>query len=235
MPMKKFLTAKWKDLILVNYEVDPALLAERVPLGTEIDLFEGRCFVSLVAFMFRETKVKGFYVPFHINFEEINLRFYVKREAEKELRRGVVFIKEIVPRTAIAAVARYLFGEPYEAAEMSHQTGPEQVSYRVSKDGRKSLISVKRGRNLGLPADESFEAFIIEHYWGYTKRGDRRTDEYKVEHPKWELYSTHDPIIDLDFGQWYGKKFDFLSSVPPHSALLADGSEVSVFRGQSIR
>ena len=103
--MKKFLTAKWHDLIMVNYEVDPKLLEPRVPLGTELDLQDGKCFVSLVGFMFLDTRVMEFLVPFHVNFEEVNLRFYVKRETEDELRRGVVFIKEIVPKSAIAAVA----------------------------------------------------------------------------------------------------------------------------------
>ena len=104
--MKKFLTAQWRDLLMVNYEVDPSLLADRVPLGTTLDLFEGKCFVSLVGFMFLDTRVMDFLIPFHVNFEEVNLRFYVKRETRTEIRRGVVFIKEIVPRGAIAWVAR---------------------------------------------------------------------------------------------------------------------------------
>src|SRR5690606_21017449 len=107
--MKKFLSAKWIDLIMVNYEVDPGVLAPLVPAGTEIDLFDGKCFVSLVAFMFLDTRVSDFLVPFHVNFEEVNLRFYVKRETEGEIRRGVVFVKEIVPRAAIAFVARSLY------------------------------------------------------------------------------------------------------------------------------
>src|SRR5215203_4469361 len=106
--MQRFLTAKWHDLIMVNYEVPPALLEPRLPHGTKLDLKDGRCFVSLVGFMFLDTRVFGFLVPFHINFEEVNLRFYVVRETDDEVRRGVVFVKEIVPKTAIAAVARIL-------------------------------------------------------------------------------------------------------------------------------
>src|SRR6478735_9893003 len=110
--MRKFLTAEWRDLVMANYEIDPSMLADRVPRGTELDLHEGRCFVSLVGFMFLETRVMGFPVPFHTNFEEVNLRFYVKRKTEDEVRRGVVFIKEIVPRYAISTVARVMYGEP---------------------------------------------------------------------------------------------------------------------------
>lgn len=89
--MKKFLAARWQDLIMANYEVDPELLASRVPPGTELDLNGGRCFVSLVGFMFLGTRVMGVPVPFHINFEEVNLRFYVTRETRDEIRRGICF------------------------------------------------------------------------------------------------------------------------------------------------
>src|SRR5881394_1666563 len=127
--MRKFLTARWQDLIMANYEVEPSLLTDRVPNGTELDLQDGKCFVSLVGFMFTNTRVLGIPVPFHINFEEVNLRFYVHRETDSETRRGVVFIKEIVPRFAIAFVARTLYGEPYVACKMGNERSETQVSY----------------------------------------------------------------------------------------------------------
>ena len=141
--MKKFLTAKWHDLIMANYEVDPSLLAGRVPAGTELDLHEGRCFVSLVGFMFLDTRVLGFLVPFHVNFEEVNLRFYVRRELGCEIRRGVVFIKEIVPRFAIATVARTLYGEPYEAMKMSHVRTESTVGYSWSNGEHTGILEVE--------------------------------------------------------------------------------------------
>lgn len=219
---------------MANYEVDPALLEPRVPLGTELDLHEGKCFVSLVGFMFLDTRVLDFLVPFHVNFEEVNLRFYVKREAGDELRRGVVFVKEIVPRGAIAAVARILYGEPYERWKMSNYRDEKSVGYGWSRDGCENKLSVIRGENLGVPAEGSHGEFIIEHYWGYTKRGDQRTDEYKVEHPKWELFSVEDPKIDVDFGATYGDEFAFLSNAEPASILLAKGSDIAVYKGSPI-
>jgi uncharacterized protein YqjF (DUF2071 family) len=232
--MKKFLTAKWHDLIMVNYEVDPKLLEPRVPPGTELDLQDGKCFVSLVGFMFLDTRVMEFLVPFHINFEEVNLRFYVKRETEGELRRGVVFVKEIVPKSAIAAIARILYGEPYERWEMSNFRDDEQVRYSWQRGDCTNTLSVTRGANLGVPEEGSHGEFIIEHYWGYTKRGEERTDEYKVEHPKWELFSAENPRIDVDFRTTYGKEFAFLSNSEPSSVLLAAGSEIAVYKGKTI-
>ena len=232
--MKKFLAAKWHDLIMVNYEVDPALLEPRVPMGTELDLHEGKCFVSLVGFMFLDTRVMDFLVPGHINFEEVNLRFYVKRETAEEVRRGVVFVKEIVPKTAIAAVARILYGEPYERWEMSNFRDDEHVRYTWELGECSNTLSVERGANLGVPADGSHGEFIIEHYWGYTKRGEERTDEYRVEHPKWELFAAEKPRIDVDFGATYGREFAFLSDAKPASVLLAAGSDISVYKGKPI-
>lgn len=232
--MRKFLTAKWHDLIMANYEVDPVLLEPRVPLGTELDLHEGKCFVSLVGFMFLDTRVMDFLIPFHVNFEEVNLRFYVKRHTDEELRRGVVFVKEIVPKAAIAAVARTLYGEPYERWSMSNFRDDQHVRYSWEKDGCANSISVERGASQGVPAENSQGEFIIEHYWGYTKRGEGRTDEYKVEHPKWELFAADRAKIDVDFAATYGAEFGFLSTADPHSVLLAKGSDIAVYKGEKI-
>ena len=219
---------------MANYEIEPSLLAYRVPLGTTVDLHDGKCFVSLVGFMFLDTRVMDFIVPFHVNFEEVNLRFYVRRETDQEIRRGVVFIKEIVPRRAIAAVARRLYGEPYARWAMSNFRDEEQVRYSWEKGGCLNTLSVERGESRGVPVANSEGEFIIEHYWGYTRRGENRTDEYKVEHPKWELFATEKRRIDVDFGKTYGEEFGFLTDAEPHSVLLAKGSEIAVYKGERI-
>jgi uncharacterized protein YqjF (DUF2071 family) len=233
--MKKFLTAKWNDLIMANYEVNPSILQPLVPSGVELDLFEDKCFVSLVGFMFLDTRVMDFLIPFHVNFEEVNLRFYVKRVLDGETRRGVVFIKEIVPRAAIATVARVVYGEPYERWAMSNRRDENSVSYEWRKAGCTNRLCVDRGANMGVPADASHGSFIIEHYWGYTRRSTTRTDEYKVEHPKWEIFSTANERIEVDFAKTYGEKFVFLNDAQPYSVLLAAGSEIAVYKGSKIR
>ncbi len=232
--MKKFLTARWQDLIMANYEVEPAVLASRVPRGTELDLHDGKCFVSLVGFMFLDTRVLGLPVPFHVNFEEVNLRYYVKREVDGELRRAVCFVKEIVPRYAIATVARVMYGEPYECWRMSHERTDTTVSYSWSRDGVANRLGVDIDESLGVPPEGSHGEFIIEHYWGYTSRREDRVDEYKVEHPKWELFSVKNEQIDVDFGGTYGSEFAFLANSSPYSVLLAKGSEVAVYKGTTI-
>ena len=220
---------------MANYEVEPSLLQRFVPKGTVLDFQDGKCFVSLVAFKFLNTKVLNVRVPFHVNFEEVNLRFYVRREIAAEIRRGVVFVKEIVPRGAIALVARVFYGEPYETWRMSHAQEGEKLSYFWSKSSCENRLAIEVGKNLGVPQENSHGEFIIEHYWGYTKRGENRTDEYKVEHPKWELFEAHHAEIDVDFGLTYGEEFGFLSDAEPQSILLAKGSEISVYQGEKLR
>lgn len=219
---------------MANYEVAPELLADRVPRGTALDYHEDKLFVSLVGFMFLDTRVLGVPVPFHINFEEVNLRFYVKRETEQETRRGVCFVKEIVPRYAIATVARVLYGEPYECWKMSHTKTETEVGYGWQKSDSANSIKVEIDQDLGVPGENSHGEFIIEHYWGYTRRGAERTDEYKVEHPKWELFSVKNEEIKVDFGRTYGDEFGFLSDAKPFSILLAKGSPIAVYKGEKL-
>jgi uncharacterized protein YqjF (DUF2071 family) len=232
--MRKFLTAKWLDLVMANYLVEPSLLSESLPPGTELDFWNGECYVSLVAFKFFDTKVLGIPVPFHRDFLEVNLRFYVKRETGNETKRGVVFVKEIVPRMAIAFVARNLYGEPYETWLMHHTQTEKKLSYGWTNKKCENLLTIGIAENMGVPENNSHEEFIIEHYWGYTKRGLSRTDEYKVEHPKWELFDVSDAKIKVDFDRTYGDKFAFLNERKPKSILLAKGSDITVYKGAKL-
>ena len=219
---------------MANYAVDPSLLEPRLPHGTELDLQDGLCFVSLVGFMFLDTRVLGLPIPFHVNFEEVNLRFYNKRVVSGEVRRAVCFVKEIVPRFAIATIARVVYGEPYECWQMDHTRTEREVSYSWKKAGCKNNLKVEIGESLGVPDSGSHGEFIIEHYWGYTDRGGGRVDEYRVEHPKWELFSVQNEQIGVDFGKTYGEEFAFLADQKPLSVLLAKGSEVAVYKGKRI-
>ena len=231
----KFLTAKWHNLIMLNYEVKPLLLQEYVPNGTTLDFYDGKCYVSLVAFQFLDTKVFSFSIPYHIDFEEVNLRFYVKRKTKEGMKRGVVFIKEIVPKPLIAFAAKMVYGEPYESWDVTHKESENELTYRWSDMNCKNCLHIEIGENLGVPEEDSHGGFIIEHYWGYTKRSLTRTDEYRVEHPKWELFDVNYTEIDVDFSNTYGKQFGFLSETEPYSVLFTKGSEISVYKGEKLR
>lgn len=233
---KPFLTAEWKHLAMLNYEVEPSVLAPFVPAGTELDLWQGKVLVSVVGFQFLSTRIVGIPIPFHRNFEEVNLRFYVRRKAEEGWRRGVVFIKEIVPRAAIALTARKLYYEPYIALPMAHRIETEsgrlrsaEYSWRFS--GRENRLKLMlRGEAQLLPPGSEAE-FITEHYWGYNAQPDGSTLEYRVEHPRWRVYDVAEAILDCDVSGLYGECFSAALSRRPSSAFLAEGSSVTVYRG----
>jgi uncharacterized protein YqjF (DUF2071 family) len=223
---------------MVNYEVDPALLRALVPAGTELDLWSGRCLVSVVGFQFLDTRVLGLTLPFHRNFEEVNLRFYVRRTVEGEVRRGVVFVKEIVPRPAIAWIANAVYNEKYIALPMSHHAtkgDQRRLSYGWRYQGAWCRLAVTLHGASSLPADDSEDAFISEHYWGYTTQRDGSTLEYKVEHPRWHVWTGSDPELICDTAALYGSGFSTFLSGPPSSCFVADGSAVTVRRGVAVR
>jgi uncharacterized protein YqjF (DUF2071 family) len=236
---KTFLTAEWRNLVMLNYEVDPAILAARVPEGCELDAWQGRTFVSMVGFLFLRTRVLGLPIPFHRNFEEVNLRFYVRHKAEGEWRRGVVFVRELVPRWAIAAVARGVYGEKYASLPMRHSiqaaagSGSKVVSYQWRRGGVWEGLSATYSGTPELPSEEAEETFITEHYWGYAQhRG--ATVEYQVEHPRWRVCRAETCTFECDVEALYGPEFRTFLSTPPSSAFVADGSPVLVRRGRPL-
>lgn len=234
-----FLSAEWRDLVMLNYEVDPALLSRYVPQGTSLDSFQGKTYVSLVGFRFCRTKLLGrFPIPFHSNFEEVNLRFYVRRNEGGEERRGVVFIAEVVPKRAIATTARLLFGENYVCLPMKHRIenngSAKSVEYQWRVDSEWCRISVKTS---GLPkpaVEESLEQFITEHYWGYSRQRGGGSLEYHVEHVPWKVWATPEARFEGDVSALYGKELSAALQRRAESAFVADGSPVVVFRGKRL-
>jgi uncharacterized protein len=235
---KIFLEAEWRKLIMANYAVDPTLLKPLLPAKTELDLWNNTCYVSLVGFMFVNTQIKGIRIPFHIHFEEVNLRFYVRHFKDGEWRRGVVFIKEIVPKPAISIVANLIYKEHYVTHRMRHtwKESPQEwnISYGWKKSGKWNEMAICTNKDAILIGENTEEEFITEHYWGYTRKSSQQTAEYGVEHPRWKAYKTKDYSIVIDFAGTYGTQWGFLKSEKPVSVFMAEGSEIIVRSGRAI-
>jgi Uncharacterized conserved protein len=235
---KVFLSAQWKYLAMLNYEVDPRLLADFIPSGTELDTWNGKAFISLVGFRFLNTRLFGVCsIPLHTNFEEVNLRFYVRRREGSELRRGVTFIGEIVPRRAIALVARTFYNENYIALPMAHDIRmlPDQscaVEYKWRGRKRWNTISLETQGKPEMPLADSAEQFITEHYWGYAAQPGGGCVEYRVTHPAWRVWQARHATFDGATEDLYGKDLATALLAQPHSAFLAEGSDISVMRGR---
>ncbi len=230
--MSIFLKANWEDIIMANYEIDPEILIPFLPKGVELDLYEGKCYVSLVGFMFKNTKLFTIPIPYFGNFEEINLRFYVKRTEENVVKRGVVFINETIPYPIVAWVANKLYKEHYTVVPTKHEIVLEESSKKVKFEWlvnkKWNSITLLASTKSEAMSPNSLERFIYEHYYGYTKINENETEEYKLQHPSWKVSEVLDYQIDCDFEAMYGKSFSVLNRTKPEAVFIADGSSVKV-------
>jgi uncharacterized protein YqjF (DUF2071 family) len=230
------MTAEWNWLAMANYAVDPSLLNPLVPRGTELDSFDGLTYVSLIGFLFNRSRIFGVPIPLHQSFEEVNLRFYVRR-GEK---RGVVFIRELVPRFWVAAIARLGYNENYRSVPMSHRIHADQVNEGIEAEyawgagpHRCSLRVAAEGPSF-LPVEGSLSQFITEHFWGYAAQQDSGSKEYEVQHPQWPVHNAREVQVEGDHSHFYGDAFGAVPKGPPDSAFLAVGSGVKVYKGTRI-
>ena len=239
MAKLRFLKAQWKNLLMLNYEVDPDVIKPYIPAGTILDLWQGKALVSMVGFLFLNTKVLGIKWPFHVNFEEVNLRFYVKHFDGENWKRGAVFISEIVPKILITIIANALYKEHYQALRMRHTItveagGDTNFLYEWKLNGRWNKLGATVGSVTKPILAGSAEEFIFEHYWGYNSISKTKTTEYQVEHVKWQVHEVKDFIFEANVNDLYGEKFIPFLNRKPYSAFFADGSEISVRMGKKI-
>lgn len=234
-----FLSAEWKNLLMANYAIDPVLLQPYLPYRTELDSFEGIHYVSMVGFLFANVKVKGVSIPFHTNFEEVNLRFYVRFKEAGTWKRGVVFIKEIVPRTMITFVANTLYGENYATHPMRHsleiKEGEMHLAYQWKVGREWNYLHAKAATGSQDIVAGSAEEFITEHYWGYTQVSPSQSGEYQVAHPRWQVYPVRSFESLINAERLYGPGFAEALNQNPLSVFVAKGSAVQVMAGKKIR
>ncbi len=230
--MNTFLKAKWQNLIMANYEIEPSYLLPYLPNGVELDYFNGKAYISLVGFLFKNTSIFNIPIPFMGTFEEVNLRFYVVRRVDNEIRRGVVFINETVPNKLVAWVANKLYKEHYTAIPTQHKWlishDSKGIKYQWKVKSKWNSIMVNASSEKQKIKKNSIEAFIFEHYYGYTKVNNQRSIEYKINHPSWKINTINNSEIECDFEAFYGKDFRILNNTKPHSIMLAEGSSISV-------
>ena len=235
---KPFLTAEWRNLVMANYAIDPAVLKPYLPCRTELDTFNGVHYVSLVGFLFANTKLLGLSIPFHRSFEEVNLRFYVRYKEEGIWKRGVVFISEIVPKQAITLVANSLYGENYSTHRMRHdwklRDDGFHVQYQWEVKGSWNFLQAVAEPVASPLIAGSAEEFITEHYWGYTFINPGCSGTYQVQHPRWNVHKVNSYAVRCDAAMLYGPQFAGALQQEPASVFLAEGSPVSVMKGTKI-
>ena len=231
--MSLFLKANWENIIMANYEIDPEILKPYLPKGVELDLFNGKCYISLVGFMFKNTKLFNIPIPWFGSFEEINLRFYVTRKDGNTIKRGVVFINETIPYPIVAWMANKLYNEHYTVVPTKHNYEMLENSQKITFDWKLNnywkSIYVECNYLAMKMSENTLEKFIYEHYYGYTKVSENVTSEYKLIHPSWKTFDVLDYKIDCDFQAMYGNDFSILNDSKPESVYMAEGSDVGIY------
>ncbi len=235
---KPFLTAEWRNLLMANYAIDPSILKKHLPCNTELDEFNGVHYVSLVGFLFKNTKVLGRSFPFHTTFEEVNLRFYVRYKENDIWKRGVVFMKEIVPRRMITFIANTLYGENYATHPMKHSwemvNEDLHVNYQWKVNNEWNYLKAIAAQENDHIIEGSEEEFITEHYWGYTTINANCTGVYQVAHPKWKVHEIKSFEKNVNIKKLYGNEFVEALDAKPTSVFLAEGSAIEVMSGSKI-
>ena len=234
-----FLKAEWNNLAMINYEVNPEILKKYVPNGTELDLWNGKCYVSFIGFLFEKVRVLGMKIPFHSDFEEVNLRFYVRRFENGTWKRGAVCISEIVPKFAISFIAITFYNEHYSTLPMKHKLSVNENSrefiYQWKVNNKWNTIEVETEKNAVEIEPNSEAEFITEHYFGYNKVNENETIEYQVTHPRWQQYKVISNTSVIDFEGVYGKEFAFIKDLEPSSVFLAVGSAITIEDKRKIK
>jgi uncharacterized protein YqjF (DUF2071 family) len=247
---RPFLTAAWRDFLMLSYEIEPAVLRPFVPRGTELDDWHGRSFVSLVGFRFCDARLFGIRVPGHQEFAEVNLRFYVRRRVDDQWRRGVVFLRELAAKRCVAIVAHWFYGERFRRVPMACTVdrdkregdfanegvalpAPRNIAYAWRDRGRDYRLAGKSYGVAHLPEPDSLAEFIVDHYWAYTATPRGAAYEYLVPHSPWRISDAEGRFTGDAYRQ-YGPRFAPYLRGAPASAFWATGSNVRVFRGTRL-
>lgn len=228
-----FLTARWTDVVLVNYRVPPELLQQHVPPGSVLDTPDADPdlhLLSVVVLRFRDTRVRGVKIRTAQDFAELNLRFYV-RQGDK---RASVFLREFVPAPLIMIGARLFYRQPYFPALISHAVtshdGYLSVQTRFRNRQHRGELNLTARNEPTVPSDDSVEHFLKEHYWGFHIDRDGETFAYRVEHPVWTTYPVERAEVTVDPGVLLGGAWRSIDwNTARHSVVFAEGSGATVY------
>jgi uncharacterized protein YqjF (DUF2071 family) len=231
------ITFEWQHLLTATWAVHPSLLSPMVPARTTLDLWNGDALLSLVGMRSLNAQVAGVPVPLHQDFDQITLRFYVRREVAGETRRGVVLIKQIVPSASMTLLARVLYNENFVNAPTRHDIQPGEhgwTAYEWLVGNRWNRLSAVRAGAARQPAEYSIEEFVAHRPWAYARQADGSSLEFAAQHPRWDVWPTQEMLLDCDVAPLFGVEYVPVFSGQPISTFVAVGSIVHLDAGRVV-
>ena len=238
---KVLMTARFSEVVAVNFQIDPKVLAPRIPKGLELDFYKGETYVSLVAMMLRDVRVWG--IPIHIatGFEELNMRFYVRRKDGDGYQRGACFIKDYVSSGAAAWILGSLFKADFHKIKMKHDnTGfaddgesVPSVDYRWKVGDHWNRLRIKARSKVQKTGSDTKVGFILNHNNEYSSRKGK-TLEYRATHPTWTVWDAAQANFTCDVKTLFGQEFEKPLSKRPASVFVASGSDFTIYKPTTL-
>lgn len=176
--------ADWCEMFFIHIEADAEKLQSHVPFP--LDLFDGRAYVSLVAFTQKHLRpafggrlAAALMAPL-AEHEFLNLRTYVRVGD----RLGIYFLSEWIPNRLAELIGPRVYGLPYHLARVRYRNTIHSCTGTV-QDPRSILqYDATPGGSTERAAVGQIEQFLLERYSAFTHhRGIIR--RFDVEHTPW--------------------------------------------------
>jgi uncharacterized protein YqjF (DUF2071 family) len=215
--------------VLLTFEAPEELVRAQLPPGVDVDRWSGRAHVSLVALQMVDVRVLGWRIPGFTAHPQVNFRVYARQGAHA----AVSFVRELVPSWLIAAVGRRRYNEPFRTAwietRVESRADRVQAEYRFGPEGPRYRTAVTGSPQAAVPPETSFEHYLKERTHGCRSDRTGRLQMFRVEHAPWAVREVQTVDYEVDFGQLYGRAWEFLNSSRPVSVIFAVGSDVRVY------
>jgi uncharacterized protein YqjF (DUF2071 family) len=212
--------ANWDHAVFIHYESDPSALKNSVPYA--IDLYDGRAFVSVVAFTLRGMRLRlggkiseWLFKPIATH-HFFNVRTYVRHGGES----AIYFMAEWLSNRLSVALGPITFGLPYRFGKVEYENAGEngylhgKVSVREGEFEYRAPV----GKYFSVCEPGSLAEFLLERYTAFTSAG-RRKQFFRVWHEPWEQTSVEvkvasDNLLAATGGWWPTGQFIFANYSP---------------------
>jgi uncharacterized protein len=190
--------ANWERTVFIHYEAEPEELQECVPY--ELDLYDGRAFVSMVAFAMRRTRpqfggriVERLLQPV-TDSRFLNVRTYVRYDGEE----GIYFMSEWLSNRISVLLGPWTFGLPYRFGNLDYNRKNSELGGDISaREGRLTYHASLPGTKFEICESDSLPEFLLERYTAYTKHGPRKRF-FRIWHEPWRQVSINFDVVSND-------------------------------------
>ncbi len=222
---------RWHEILFLHFEVPASSLRPLVDPRLELDLHDGRAWVSLTPFTMRGARLRlAPPLPMLARFHELNLRTYVRGGGVP----GLWFLSLDAESAPAVALARATLGLPYHRARMSRSTSDGAHAYRSERivvRGPRATFAASWTVGDPVPTPPgSLDRFLAERYALFSVLAGRLL-RVRVRHAPWSLRA-----VELAaFEQTVTRAAGLWTAARPALARFSEGRDVEVLLPEVIR